>query len=323
MRVRITAGLFADDRARRQLVDLLACIERGHIVEVDPFDAPELEAWLDGLGRLEEDYRSLLDLAIADAATAGMAAQVYVADEPASDWRREPPRLTLGDTLKLLRRPLALLVENERRDGTFLKAVLWRYAGFLDRLEEQDRLKITHGGGLQEMARLVQHHQEPQWRQRTFAVFDSDALAPEFPSAASAALGQICREAGIDFHRLRRRAAENYLPPAALLAWARSLHDKRREQHLKRARAFGRLRPEQRQHYNMKRGHHGDAGRKDRDLGRALFEGLDEAARQALDEGFGEAIGDLFIGGLEAEWLQQDDQDNEMSALFEALLTRV
>ncbi len=323
MRVRVAAVLFTAERDRRELVELLGCVERGHIVEIDPLDAQELEAWLDGLGRLQEEYRLLLELALEDAASSAVGAQVHVVDEPASDWQSTPLRLTLRDTLEILRRPLSLLVENKRRDGAFLKAVGWRYARFLERLERQYRLEITHGGGLQEMGQLVQEHKEPLWRRRAFAVFDSDALAPRQQSTASTTFGQVCREAGIGYHRLHRRAAENYLPPATLLAWAKGLYGQRREQHLKRARAFDRLSPEQRHHYNMKRGHRGDTERQNHDLGRAMFDGLDQQSMQALDEGFGKSIGDLFAEGIEPALLQQDDQEPEMSTLFEALLEKV
>lgn len=321
--MRVAAALFADERYRRDLVELLGCVERGHIVEVDPLDAPEVDAWLGGLGTLGVEYRFLLELAIEDAARSAISVQARVVDEPASTWDYEPLRLTLGDAMALLRRPLALLVENKRRDGACLKAVGWRYRRLLERLEDQYRLEIAHGGGLEEMRQQILEQGARLWRQRTFAVFDSDALIPQQPSARSTALGQTCRNAGVSYHRLWRRAAENYLPPAILLGWAKGLSGKRRETHLKRAKAFSRLKfAEQRHHYNMKSGHRGDAKRKDRDLGRALFEKLDEPTMRALHEGFGNAIDDLFVGDIEPALLQQDEQDAEMSALFEALLER-
>ena len=106
-----------------------------------------------------------------------------------------------------------------------------------------------------------------------------------------------------------------------MLRSPRTLNGKRREQQLRGARAFARLSPEQRYHYNMKYGHLGDARREDRESGRALWHGLDEQARRALDEGFGGSIADLFARVMDSA-LQKDDQDLEMQALFEALLER-
>jgi hypothetical protein len=323
MRVQIAAALFSNEGNRLDLVELLGFVRHGHIVEVDPLDAPELAAWLESLGRLQEDYRSLLELAIEDAARLAPGIQARIVDEPSSNWDQMPLCLTLRDTLELLRRPLSLLVENERRDGFFLKAVGWRYLRFFERLEKQYRLKITHGGGLQEIGKLIQANLKPLWRSRTFTVFDSDSLAPGQPSAASTALSEICQTAGISHHRLQRRAAENYLPPPSLIAWAKSLYGQRREQSLKVARAFGRLNAEQRHHFNMKNGHRGDARHDDRELGRAMFREVDRRTMRTLDKGFGGNIAALFDEGVEPSVLRQDDQDSEMSALFEALFERV
>jgi len=322
VRVTVAATLFADDRRRSALVELLGCVERGHIVEVLPAGAPELHAWLEELGRLGEDFGELLELAIEDAARSAGQIRARIVEDDTSDWTSDPYRLTLDDGLELLRRPLYLMVENKRRDGAFLKAVGWRYSSALERLQKQYRLEISHGGGLDEICQMIRENKGAASRARTFVVCDSDALAPGRPSAVSTNLVDTCQAVGTACHRLRRRASENYLPPAAVVAWAKTLNGKAREPHLKRARAFGRLTPDQRYHYNMKRGHGGDARHPHRDIGAALFNGLDEPTMNALDTGFGNGIGDLFGQGVDPALLQKDDQRDEMSALFEALLER-
>ena len=323
MKVRIAANLFTKAQLRRELVKLVDAIERGHVIVPEPLDAPEPEAWLADLGLLAEEYRTLLELALEDAANRPLRTRIQVVDQPVSDWESDPPQLTLDDALGLLHRPLKLLVENKRNDRAFLEAVGWRYAETLEQLEKQRRLEWTQGGGITEMIEELKANKDPSWRQQTFAVFDSDALSPGCPSKESKDLLDRCLMAGVGCHQLRRRAAENYLPPTLLIEWARSLHGESRKRSLKTARAFDRLNPQQRYHYNMKKGHRGDARRGDRHPVRALFASTDNGTAAILDEGFGDRIRDLFHQSFETIHFEQDDQQSEMTTLFEALLERV
>ncbi|NJL27903.1 MAG: hypothetical protein HC897_08385 [Thermoanaerobaculia bacterium] len=172
------------------------------------------------------------------------------------------------------------------------------------------------------MRKLVEAQQDELWKQRTFAVFDSDALAPGYPSKPSEDLRKSCTAALVPHHRLFRRNAESYLPVPALEAWAKKLPVAQREKQLRKVRAFAKLRADQRHHFNLKAGFDGDRVRLDREKGSLLFAHLHQPAYELLRAGFGREIANIFNEANPSLWFSNDDQDTEMTALFKSLLER-
>lgn len=320
MRVQVDAALFRSAAARLELIALVHLVQRGHTVEISPLDAPELADWLSQLGSLAAEYKALIELSLEESARFPAARRLRVVNQPLSRWSNDPLELTLPDALAFLQRPLRVLVENLRRDGAFLRAVGWRFREAFDRLLREFRLELSHGGGLEEMLKLVETHQDELWKQRTFVVFDSDALAPDHPSKPSEDLRRSCTAARIPHHRLFRRNAESYLPAPALEAWAKKRPAAQRDKQLRKVRVFDKLRADQRHHFNLKAGFDGDRERSDREIGFLLFADLQQPVYEILKTGFGREIANIFNETIPYFWLSNDDQDTEMAVLFKSLL---
>ncbi len=327
MRVEIDEELF--DSPRINQLDLFRLFRLPgfglHTIEVSPPSSGLLERWLLGLdARVQKECRLALELSFEALARFPGGARLRVSLTTQPRWQR-PTELTLHDALRVLESPLRVLVENQRRDGAFLTAI-----GFLYRkrwLELQRAgVEVRHGGGVTEMSEQVKAYgPESIDRLRTFVVFDSDALAPGLASVQSQRLRKECEELKIPHHQLMRRAAENYLPPPALEAAAQRRSGAPRQQQLKTARAFGRLAPDQRHHFNMKTGFEGDEQQSRRGRATQLFANMVPKDRGALERGFGGDVGDLFadLDLLQEHWFFADGQEPEVRSLFEAILREV
>ncbi|HEX4952046.1 MAG TPA: hypothetical protein VF017_01445 [Thermoanaerobaculia bacterium] len=327
MRVVLEEGIFGPGEPSR--LDLLSLfrlpLSRSHTLEVDPPDSLGLQTWLEGLDvRTADECRFALELSYDELARRPKPEGVRVLPAPSASWER-PVRLPLSLAIGFLETPLQVLVENNRRDRSFLRTVGFAFRATLDRLEGTG-FQFVHGGGLSEMLeQVLVRSRQPEWGRRSFVIFDSDAVCPGRSGAANERLARICAERGVPFHRLTRRASENYLPPACLEQHATRMGRPRRERSLRTARAFGQLLQDQRHHYNMKRGLDGDQNHPDREAGEQLFAILDGGKRDALRHGFGESIGDLFEEAalVQDYLLAADGQGPEMMQLFEALLAEI
>lgn len=211
-----------------------------------------------------------------------------------SQWT--PPKLTLHDALRLLDRQFVVLLEDSITDRAFLLCVASREERrHVEHLERREHLRFDQGGGLGSMKRRIMQERQQDSKAMpltTWVLFDSDALRPGQPSRDSERLRSECAEASVPYHQLQRRSIESYLPLQALRAWAErggpQSADARRA-----VRAFGKLTPDQRAHFNMKAGFEGDARRNDATPG-DLYDGLPDHIRVPLAHGFGEDIAALF-----------------------------
>ncbi len=246
----------------------------------------------------------------------------------------EPAELPLEEALRILGLPLSVVVENRRNDRGFLLAVADTHQrkALRDTLE-RDWLRFDHGGGLSEMIEFLKEaRSSPAHRRRSFWVFDSDALAPGRPSTASDSLRRLCRK-WVDFHRLERRSAENYLPlPAILEIWAKERDQRERT---RTARAFVRLDDRQRHHFNMKGGFSGDEKRLDvferkskytakiAAEARALFADVDAETTASLASGFSPKITAVFRNQRlhrEDAWFEQDGSRSELRPVIDKMI---
>ena len=325
MIVLLEDDIFASPHNR---LDLLTVLQLGfmswHWVQTDPPYEPladrNINRWLH---QRDEETRKEVELALEigmEQAVFGLSSDlsIRIGDVQAAEWAN-PPRLPLPEALRLLHKPLRLLVENQHNDGAFLLAVApspWRSR--LDEALAQGRVEIGHGGGSDMKTQLDKASLEEGLR--LWALFDSDAREPGRPSAASEALRQICLRKGIPYHQLSRRASENYLPVQALQAWAHTSPGNLRASRRRRTDAFASMRPDQRYHYNMKHGFQGD--RKD-----SIPPHYGTYADHAdLQNGFGGDIASLYYQEhfpVREEWLAKDGQQAETLAMVQSILKRL
>lgn len=266
-----------------------------HIILIDPEfgpnSSPHTNAWLAQRGRDEyEEFHLALTSSLEDEAKSERNIRmVHVCD----DHFRLDDRLihcTLSEARSLLRRPLKILVEHAHNDGAFVRRMLPAdWSNKLKRWERESWAEFSNGGGLGTLKETIQHLDSLE-AQRIVAIFDSDAVTPGTPSQTSELAVVVCKNRAVAGLRLRRRAAENYLPPATLGEWSQETSPK--YQHKRRARVFAQLTQEQRHHYSMRDGLQKDAD----SAGRlpVLFESLPPSDRETLWKGFGD-IRSLFV----------------------------
>ena len=293
MKVIISPELFASPI---ETLSLLVLFEHGwqgdHRIELDLED-PAIASWL---ALQPQDVREQCELAVDasahDEAQSPSVISIMVVTGDRSDWSCEPARLSLADARILLRRSFEIHVEDDTSDRAFLcKMMTSEERQLIETLEKTDRLRFVHGGGSRLKTRIERRANEPEARLQTWVMFDSDAMRPGAASTHSDDVCAACEAASIPFHRLSRRFIESYLPLDALERWGKARPSKRQE-NLPIFRAFARLSPAQRDHFNMKKGFRADAARSE-EVG-DLYEGLDSGDRERLSRGFGEKIGDLF-----------------------------
>jgi len=283
---------------------LLSCGEGRHQIEVVPQQAPLCRQWLgEHAGRVGAYYQHIFDSSLRELATSTTTSVVRI------------PEVSLPDALRLLKAPLSLLVENDRNDGAFLRAVLrgpreqeWK------RALDQRWLVFDSGGGMQEIEKRIQAS-SPDPR-RTYVIYDSDARRPGEPSSAARRLAALCNSANLRNHVLKRRERENYLPSEALQLWVEESKRSTRPSLRRLLGQFRRLTDEQRHHFNMRHGLKADGD----DV--PLFKSLNAVIQQALQAGFGDRAGQMFDRPehLLESWLIDDGQGEEMQMLLDDIL---
>ncbi len=245
MRVVVDAAVFDDpgDEALALLDVLATGVEGRHVVVIDPPLRTSATAqasfarWVERLlapggsiaRSLTEHY---LRASTRDDRVSGRT-EVRVVVAKHSAWNVTPPCVTLEDARRLVREPLAIILEDAVNDGAFL-LTLSEVAGDAGRrLRERllrAWLRVAHGGGIDSIPRLLRALDEaPAQRLRCQVVVDHDGDSPDNPSRKSRFAQEACDEYSVPFLRLRRRAIENYAPREALERWGRGELFVRRE----------------------------------------------------------------------------------------------
>ena len=146
-------------------------------------------------------------------------------------------------------------------DGNFVLAVAKQEIRqqLLEALEQQ-WISFENAGGIGSIPRRAREFgASPRDRLRCFLLFDSDARLPGRPSRQAIEAADRCAEGRLPFHRLERRAIENYIPVPALQRWAYGSRPGRdRPRRVARVRAISRMTPDQRNHFNLADGFTGD-----------------------------------------------------------------
>lgn len=182
-------------------------------------------------------------------------------------------------------------------------------------------------------ALIEQRKHEPARAYRSWAIFDSDALVPYKPSSEARNKSEACQASRVRHHMLVRRAIENYLPHEELNSLIPQTPKTLPQR--KAVGALGRLRPDQRAHFNMKSGFQGDQKRlgpggsdvHQKPTVDAHFDDVRANDRHALATGFGSDIARLFAPAPEAgrpsiseAARRRDGQADEMVPLFRRIV---
>lgn len=339
MRVLIETQLFTPPQATVELIQLfLLGVGGRHRIQVEDDSSPELKTWLRSLGLdLEEACWEAINIGYELDSREPSQIEVRVARLTAPDFSRTIPRLPPANALRLLSRSFRVIAESDLNDRSFLLCMCTKeQRDFLLRHEKEGFLEFENGGGLSRMyeraLELGTGPLAPANIRLTWFLFDSDALQPPpagTPSGQSNKLKDACEQTGLAHYQLRRRFIESYLPLRALAGWAALAPNREaREQRRLRSEAFARLkRPEQRHHFNLKKGFVGD--RKRIDAGETeggLFDDVSEEDRAALNHGLGQDLAGLYDPPSQKVTdvdLAHDGGWAEMSPVISALIARI
>lgn len=174
----------------------------------------------------------------------GVSLEIDVTSSP-------PSPLVPDEALEYLTQPVAVIVENERSDGAFLAATIQALGRFdIWFAFERHWIVLDHAGGYGEIEKRIERYfLRTKGPRRVMVLADSDRMCPGHESRTEAHVRDVCTRHGVPFAVLNKRTIENYLPVGALQ------RSPRRDCY----QAFLKLRTEQRDHYNMKKGFARDA----------------------------------------------------------------
>jgi len=350
MRVILDTAIFTDKSINPlELYCLLRFgTEERHLIQTDPVTPEEMFDWLD---KQPEEDRLWFEFALMDGVRratninpAFPSFTIRVSSIKQSIWDATPyPVLSLADATNFLYRPLIIFLENRRSDRAFLETVasivsieLNLFTGAmvsgreqLKRLAAKNWIEFQTGGGIKESLSWIKEiSAQPEQYLRGFILFDSDALGPGKPGGDSEKVVKACREIphfDHHYHQLKRRAIENYLPIEVLAEiWVKQVKAKEKRKRESKVRAFRKLTPPQRHHFNMKKGFEGDKQHSTK-VGN-LYADLDTLTKQRLISGFGGKMAELFKPEppqIKVEWLLQDNQLSEIEPLVLKILALV
>lgn len=200
---------------------------------------------------------------------------------------------------RLADEPLVILVENRFSDGAFVERVVKELDKPLRALWgcDGEPIRFDSTGGVGEMQRVVEARTDRvPYRPRLVAIIDSDRKGPgDTESHTAWNLLQACEERELPCWVLAKREAENYLPRILLGAKpnAGDGHDRLLE-------AWDRLDDDQKDFFDVKRGLPDDPS----EVERELFDGLSDADRKILAEGFGRNVHECWN-----QWQVRDVKD--------------
>lgn len=271
--------------------------------------------------------------------------QSNVLPEWPDDLSREITLPLTDKTAEFVKRPLRIMVENERNDWGFLQRVVpsdWK-----KRFEQaiQNHWVEPQGVGIDEMRKVFEDRNRAHDREylaRCVAVFDSDARSrcdrcralsppPTSPKLSGSELTELmCQTAGVSYHRLRRRNIESYLPKQSLYDFAnRGRPPAKAEERRQKVDAFFNLPSDEQRHYfNLKNGLAGDR-KSDRRLAE-IYDGLSEDEKRVLESGFDEKDETLVsiwrdteTYGVSEDALDRDGSNDERHQIFQTLFSRL
>lgn len=305
--------------------DILALISgaarssRHYVVPANPF-SKSLLGWLNSLGgNLAPGVSSTLDTNIRFVASnRGMRIRKVSATATGQN------TIALSHALQLVHAPLSIYVENSRNDRSFLLSVCTDSQNeYLTKLERNGEIRFINGGGISELLQQLdaEYRNGTLRPEESFVLFDSDSLLPGRISDQAEALKAKCLQLKLKHECLKRRAIENYLTKSTLRYWAYAKSGNRSSpQYRARTEAFAayiEMRPDFRNHFNMKHGIKGDKARKDLPKGVDLYFGISAEHQSALAEGFGRDVASMYEDNrMQESELKSDGSWDELQNLI-------
>lgn len=230
---------------------------------------------------------------------------------------------TVEEAHDLATRPLRVLVENSRSDWSFLRKMVspsWKEQ--FENAVTKRWIEVEAGCGITEIAAILEHlvaEKDLHRALRTFVLFDSDGISSGTCSLQSKRVVDLCTKHKIAFHKLHRRAIENYLPFSMLFEWANEASGRERRAIRKRLEAFKELTEEQRYFFPAKNGFGSNSIP-------PIFRSVNKRSLQVLSKGLGGGVGRLWAKA-EARPLPADanktDWDPERAEIFQKIMTNL
>jgi len=223
MKVIIDAGLFEDPSINQ--LELLEVFSMGfsgrHLVQIAPISDARFDTWLGKQDPIVADEcRLAIESGIRVDALAPAVNVIWVTRSNSGNfcsWNH----VKLSQAVNFLRMPFRILVEDNKSDRNFILSVATGgHRKVLLEREQNHWISFEHGGGSGLAERAEKYALQTLESLRTWVLFDSDALAPGFPSRQAKKIATVCGEK-IRFHQLQRRTIENYLPLLALEHWSK------------------------------------------------------------------------------------------------------
>jgi hypothetical protein len=305
-----------------------------HIVQIAPDARQVFEAWL---AMWPEEHALRLEIqraeeqnshAIMGEPRPALVVEVCAGDTQEDQWDISPSRLRLclKTTLRLMERPLQLLVENQHSDGAFLLALhkmLMRWGQeelheLFAELRQRRDVVFTQGGGIAEVTKALdaireQGDQVGLWR--SWVMVDHDGKTRATCSENTRDVQRAARRCHVPCHVLKRRMIENYAPKDGIsFMIQKETNQDRREELVAKLDVYCALEEEARHFYHLKE------GMKKSDGGL-----IDVALHNALKTGFGnKMVAQVFEAeNFDEAWLAADDEvRDEAVAIFESILGR-
>ena len=299
MRIVIDPRAADDPDAHRWLDRILGKIEDGwHVWDLSESDPDDFWStmWLDDRGAQGDRVRELLVASAQRGAWTptphGRRVRVTPCPDGTDDLAPEP-------AFRLADEPFVILVENRSSDGAFVECVVKEFDTSLRVLWERPGkpIWIDSLGGTGQMRQEVEARTDGvPYRPRLVAVIDSDRKGPgDTESHEARNLHRVCEERGLSCWVLAKREAENYLPRVLLGAKPNA-----GDRHDRLLKAWDRLDDDQKDFFDMKRGLSDDPS----EVEQALFDGLSDADREILAEGFGPKVHECWN-----QWQARDVKD--------------
>jgi hypothetical protein len=293
-----------------------ACADERHVLVTNPSwpNNSSVGAWLRGLsGPVAFAVEGVLRFSASAYALNSSSGAARIVVQP-TGCRWNETRVGVTQAVRLLQRPLKLLLENRRNDLEFLRRMApTAERPQLDQARQNGWLEAEMGGGVSEIRKRLEALRNPaddqRWIElaRLWVLFDRDANPKDRrePGLVSAEVLRIASSMRVPWplaaHQLERRTVENYVCSTGLRWWANQESGREGRGRHKRVDvllALRKARPEVAHQFNMKRGLLGDVldasrdqvrkhsrGLLDEDLD-PLFRGLGDDHRAVLTHGF-------------------------------------
>lgn len=242
MQIDIRPEVFSTPGSLPRILSLLECVQEGrHDWVADESVIPAAESYLhENLPLLADAYVSLSQKGLVNIQWTGSIERPSVVVIQTDN---------LDDISYDLARPAALVVEDERSDGSFVRSLCQAFGA--DRiLQSLSRgwMEIRHGGGGGSVPSVAEAEVEKFRRKvRVAVMLDSDRLIPGEHTRAYETADKL-RSMGAVVHVLELREIENYIPNRVLASIKPIRVSHFRLDHLKL------LTPDQRAVYDMKSG---------------------------------------------------------------------